>query len=34
MANDGFPPAVAVVIGLVFAFALSLMTALAFGGMP
>jgi hypothetical protein len=29
---DGFPPAVAVWLGLAFAVALSLFTALAFGG--
>jgi hypothetical protein len=31
---DGFPPAVAVWLGLAFAVALSLFTALAFGGFP
>ncbi len=31
---DGFPHAVAVWLGLAFAFALSLFTVFAFGGIP
>jgi len=34
MQQDGFPRAVAVWLGIAFAFAVSLMTAVAFGGFP
>ena len=34
MQQDGFPHNVAVWLGFAFAFALSLLTALAFGGFP
>lgn len=34
MTKDGFPHAVAVWLGMAFATALSLLTALAFGGLP
>jgi hypothetical protein len=34
MKPDGFPHTVAVWLGLAFAFAFSLLTAVAFGGFP